>query len=73
MQRTTDFHDEVAVALLAEAERVMDNATPLEAAVDVLDAHAPTGEAPIAGSLRAPEGATQRLLGRHNHLDGWEG
>ena len=73
MQRTTNVHDEVADALLAEAEGGMDHAAPLDAPVDVLDAHAPTSEAPMAGFLRGREGATPRLLGRHEHLNLWEG
>jgi hypothetical protein len=69
MQRTADFHDQVADTHLPEAVRFVHHATALHAAVDVLDADAPTGEAPIGRFLRAREGPASRLLGRHDHLD----
>jgi hypothetical protein len=47
----------------------MDDAAALHAAVDVLDAHAPTSEAPIRGPLRACEGPAPGLPGRHDDLD----
>ena len=68
MQRTADFHDKIADPLLTEAERVLDDATALDATVDVLDAHAPTGDAPIRGLLRACELPSSRLPGRHDDL-----
>jgi hypothetical protein len=52
MPCTADFHDEIAETLLAEAEHVMGNATTLDAAFDVLDTHAPAGNAPIRRCLR---------------------
>jgi hypothetical protein len=69
MQRTADFHDQIAHAHLPQAVRLVHNATALHAAVDVLDADAPTGDAPIGRFLRAREGPAARLLGRHDHLD----
>ena len=47
MQRTTDVHDAVADALLAEATCVVHKATPLDTTVDVIEAHAATGKALI--------------------------
>jgi hypothetical protein len=40
MQRTADFHDQIADAGLPEGARVVDEATALDTAVDVPDAHA---------------------------------
>jgi hypothetical protein len=46
----------------------VDNTAALDAAVDMLDAHAPTGEAPIRGLLRACELPPSWLSGRHDDL-----
>ena len=68
MQRTTDFHDEVTDTRLPEAADVVDDAAALDAAVDVLDAYTPAGDAPIRGFLRAREGPAPWLAGRHDDL-----
>ena len=68
MQRTTDLHDQIADTRLPEAANIMDDAAALDATVDVLDAHAPTGDAPIRGLLRACELPAARLPGRHDDL-----
>jgi len=68
MQRTTDFHDQIADARLPEAADVVHDAAALDTAVDVLDAHTATRDAPIRGFLRAREGAASRLPGRHEDL-----
>ena len=47
----------------------MDDAAALDAAVHMLDADTPAGNAPIGGFLRACEGAPPRLLRRHDHFD----
>ena len=47
MQRTADFHDQIADADLPEAIGVMDDAAALDATVDVLDPDPATGDAPI--------------------------
>ncbi len=47
----------------------MDHATTLHAAVDMLDAHATAGDAPIRGFLRPCEGPAPWLLRRHAYLD----
>jgi hypothetical protein len=41
MQGTTDFHHEIADALLSQANPVFDEATTLDAAVDMLDPQPP--------------------------------
>jgi hypothetical protein len=69
MQRTADFHEQIADARLPQAAGVVDDAAALDAAVDVLDAHATARDAPIGGFLRAGEGSPPRLLGWHDHLD----
>jgi len=47
----------------------VDDAAALDAAVHMLDADTPAGNAPIGGFLRACEGAPPRLLRRHDHFD----
>jgi hypothetical protein len=69
MQRTADFHDQIAEARLPEAVRLVHKATALHAAVHVLDADPPTGDAPLGRFLRARERPASRLLRRHDHLD----
>jgi hypothetical protein len=73
MQRTADFHDQVVDARLSKAAGVVDNAAALDAAVDMLDAHAATRDAPVGGFLAAREGPASRLPGRHDDLDLIEG
>jgi hypothetical protein len=73
MQRTADFHDQIADARLPKAAGVVDDATALDTAVDVLDAHAATRDAPICSFLGAREGPASRLPGRHDDLDLIEG
>jgi len=73
MQRTANFHDQIADACLPQAAGIMDDAAALDTAVDVLDAHAATRDAPIRGFLRARESAPPRLLRRHDDLDVVEG
>src|SRR5688572_31705 len=69
MQRTADFHDNIADARLPQTAGVMDDAAALDTAVDMLDAHTATRNAPIRGFLRAREGTASRLPGRHDDLD----
>ena len=69
MQGTADVHHTIADAHLAEAARVVDYATALDAAVDVLDAHAAAGDTPIRGFLRARERSATRLPGGHDDVD----
>jgi hypothetical protein len=51
MQRTANLHDAIANAHLSEAAGVVDDETPLDAAVNMLDAHATSGDAPIGRFL----------------------
>jgi hypothetical protein len=60
MPGPADFHPTVADARLAAAG-VVDAATALDAAVDVLDAYATAGETPIRGFLCARECPATRL------------
>jgi hypothetical protein len=69
MQRTADFHDQVADARPPEAAGVVDDATALDAAVDVLDAHTSSGDPPIRGLLRPCKGSAPGLPRRHDDLD----
>ena len=47
----------------------MDDAAALDAAVDVLNAHAATRDASIGGFLAVREGSAAGLAGRHDDLD----
>jgi hypothetical protein len=69
----SSFHDQVADARRSEAAGIVDNTAALDAAVDMLDAHASTGDAPMRGLLRACEPPSSRLPGRHDDLDPVEG
>jgi hypothetical protein len=69
MQRTADFHDQVADAHLSKAAAIVDNTAALDAAVDVLDAHAATRNASIGSFLAAREGSAPWLFRRHDDLD----
>jgi hypothetical protein len=69
MQPTADFHDQIADTGLPEAAGVVDDATALDAAVDMFDAHAAAGNAPIRGFLCPRQGPSPRLLRRHDRLD----
>jgi hypothetical protein len=69
MQRTADFHEQIADARLPQAAGVVDDAAALDAAVDVLDAHATARDAPMRRFLRAREGPAPRLPRRHEDVD----
>jgi len=69
MQRTADFHDQIADADLPEAIGVMDDAAALDATVDGLDPDPATCDAPIGPFLGAREGPTPWLRGGHEALD----
>jgi hypothetical protein len=68
MQRAADFHDQIANVCRPEAAGVVDDAAALDTAVDMLDAHAAAGDAPIRGFLCARKGPAPRLPGRHDDL-----
>jgi hypothetical protein len=69
MQRTADFHNEVANACLPQTAGIVDDATALDTAVDVLDAYTATRDTPIGSFLGTREGKASRLPGRHDDLD----
>jgi hypothetical protein len=69
MQSTADFHHHVTDTRLPEAAGGVDDATALDAAVDVREAHAAAREAPMRGFWRPREGPAARRLGRHAALD----
>ena len=69
MQRTANFHHQIANPGLPETVGVMDDTTALHAAIDVLDTHATARDAPIGGFLGSCERAAPRLLGGHDDLD----
>jgi hypothetical protein len=53
MQRTTEFHHQIADALLPQPHPVFDNTTALDTAVDLLDAQ-PTLVQRLVGSVLLP-------------------
>jgi hypothetical protein len=69
MQRTADFHEQIADARLPQAVGVVDDAAALDAAVDVLEAHATARDAPMRRVLRSREGPAPRLPRRHEDVD----
>jgi hypothetical protein len=73
MQRTADFHDQIADACLPQTARVVDDAAALDAAVDVLDADPAARNPAIGPFLRTREGAAAWFLGGHDDLDVVEG
>jgi hypothetical protein len=75
MQGTTDFHHQIADALLPQTDPVFDDATALHTAVDMLDPQ-PTLVQRLVGHLLLPrELLATRFLGRHEdrHLGEREG
>jgi hypothetical protein len=68
MQRTADFYDAITDARLTKAAGVVNDATALDAAVDMLDAHATARDASIRGFLHARPRTATRLPGRHDDL-----
>jgi hypothetical protein len=66
MQRTADFHDQIADPRLSQATDSVDDAAALDAAVDVLDAHTSAGDAPILRFLGPRELSSSRLPGWHD-------
>src|SRR5262245_30010419 len=74
-QGTAEFHHEIADALLPQADPVFHNATPLDAAVDMLDPESPLVEHLVGQVLLQGELRTAGLLRRHEdfHLREREG
>jgi hypothetical protein len=69
MQGTADFHEQITNPRLPQATGVVDDATALDATVDMLDAHTPASDTPIRGFLRPCEGPAPGLPRRHDDLD----
>ena len=75
MQRTADFHHEIADALLPQTDPVFDDATTLHTAVHMLDPQ-PTAVQRVVGHLLLPrERLATRFLGGYEdrHLGEREG
>ena len=68
MPRTADFHDQITDTGLPQAAGVVDDATALDAAVDVLDAHTTARDAPVRRFLRAREVPPSRLPSWHDDV-----
>jgi hypothetical protein len=64
MQRAADVHHHIVDARLPQAAGSVDEATALDTAVDRLDAHTPTRDAPLRDLLGAGELPSTRLPGR---------
>jgi hypothetical protein len=62
MQRTANLHDAIANANLSEAAGVVEDATPLDAAVDMLDAHATAGDRRRLAAFCAIEMNSDRFM-----------
>ena len=75
MQSTAELHDEIADALLPQADPVFHNATTLDAAVDMLDPEPPLVERLVGQVLLQGQLPTAGLLRRHEdrHLREREG
>src|SRR5262249_33506785 len=65
VQGTAEFHHEITDASLPQADAVFDNATPLDAAVDMLDTEPPLVERLVGQVLRQGQRPTAGLLRRH--------
>ena len=68
VQGTTELHHEIADALLPQADPVLHDATPLDAAVDMLDPESPLVEHLVGQVLLQGELRTAGLLRRHEDL-----
>ena len=68
MQGTTEFHDEIADAVLPESYAVFDNATTLHTTVHMLDPEPPLGELLVGQILLQGQLPIAGLLRRHEDL-----
>src|SRR6516165_9310882 len=68
VQGTTEFHHEIADALLPQADPVFDDATALDTAVDVLNPKSPLVERLVGPFLLQGQLRTAGLLRRHQDL-----
>ena len=72
MQCPADFHHPITDPRFPPPDGVLEPAAAFDAAVDMLDAHAPMRDAPIRSLLGAGELPSKRLPGRHDDLDSVE-
>src|SRR3989442_1372318 len=68
MERTTDFHHEIADALLPQADPVFDDATAFDTTVDMLNAQSAIVQGLVGPLLFQGEFLAAWLLGRHEDL-----
>src|SRR5215471_3840318 len=68
VQGTAELHHEITDALLPQADPVFHNATPLDAAVDMLDPEPPLVQRLIGPLLLQGQLLTAWLLRRHDDL-----
>ena len=69
VKRTTDFHHQIADTCLEQTECVLDNPTPFDTAVDMLDAHSAAGEGLIRPFLLHAQLLTTGFLRGHQDVD----
>jgi hypothetical protein len=68
MQGTADFHHDITNALLPQADPVLDDATALDTAVDMLDPQSARVERLVGSLLRRWQVRARWFLGRHEDL-----
>ena len=68
MQGTADFHHDITNALLPQADPVLDDATTLDTAVDMLDPQSTIVEHLVGSLLRQWQFRARWSLGRHEDL-----
>jgi hypothetical protein len=69
MQGTTEFHHQIADALLPEANPVFDDAATLDTTVDMLNAQSARVQGLIGSLLLPRQLLVVGFLGRHEDLD----
>jgi uncharacterized peroxidase-related enzyme len=72
MQGTTEFHHEIADAVLPQPDAVFHDATALDAAIDMLDPEPAVMQRLIGALLLPCQPLIPWLLGRHQDLHLWE-
>jgi len=68
MQGTTEFHHDIADAVLPQPDPVFDDAAALDAAVDMLDPQPTVVQGLVGQVLFQGEFLATRFLGRHEDL-----
>ena len=72
MQGATEFHHEIADAVLPQPDPVFDDAAALDATVDMLDPQPTLVQGLVGQLLFKGEFLASWFLGRHEDLDLWE-